>query len=326
MRAVVCHELKGVAGLRYEPDWPEPRVGPGQLAIDVRSTALNFPDVLMIQGLYQEKPPLPFVVGTELSGVVAELGSGVTGFKPGDRVVSSCGRCLAERVVVDAARVLHAPNALDFDAASGICITYFTSIHALKQRANLQPGETLLVLGAAGGVGTTAVELGKVMGARVIAAASSDEKLALTREIGADDTINYATDDLRERIKQLTGGKGVDVVYDPVGSSLAEPALRSMAWRGRYLVIGFAGGEIPRIPLNLALLKGCSIVGVFWGSFSVREPAVQAQNVVELWEHFERGRLKPVVGEVHDLKDYRAAFEALSTRRARGKVVLRVSG
>jgi NADPH:quinone reductase len=312
VRAVVCHELKGVDGLRYEPEWPEPKVGPGQLALDVRSTALNFPDVLMIQGLYQEKPPLPFVVGTELSGIVAEVGPGVAGFKPGDRVVSSCGRCLAERVVVD--------------AASGICITYFTSIHALKQRANLQPGETLLVLGAAGGVGTTAVELGKAMGARVIAAASSDEKLALTREIGADETINYATDDLRERIKQLTGGKGVDVVYDPVGSSLAEPALRSMAWRGRYLVIGFAGGEIPRIPLNLALLKGCSIVGVFWGSFSVREPAVQAQNVVELWEHFERGRLKPVVGEVHDLKDYREAFEALSTRRALGKVVLRVSG
>jgi len=257
---------------------------------------------------------------------VAGLGDGVTGFKVGDRVVSAAGRCLADRVAADASRVLHAPKELDFDAASGICITYFTTIHALKQRAALQPGETLLVLGAAGGVGTTAVELGKVMGARVIAAASSDAKLALTRDLGSDETINYATDDLRERIKQLTAGKGVDVVYDPVGSALAEPALRSMAWRGRYLVIGFAGGEIPRVPLNLALLKGCAIVGVFWGSFAVREPEVQARNVAELWEYFEHGRLKPVVGEVHALPEFREAFTSLMTRRARGKVVLRVSG
>jgi NADPH2:quinone reductase len=233
---------------------------------------------------------------------------------------------MAGRAVADAARVFLAPHALDFDAAAGICITYFTSIHALKQRANLQPGEWLLVLGAAGGVGTTAVELGRVMGARVIAAASSDEKLALARQIGAEQTINYSKEDLRERLKSITGGKGVDVVYDPVGGSLAEPALRSMAWRGRYLVIGFAGGEIPRIPLNLALLKGCSIVGVFWGSFAGREPDVQRSNAAELWEHFEAGRLKPVVGEVHEMTDFASAFESLATRRARGKVVVRIAG
>jgi NADPH2:quinone reductase len=325
VRAVVCHELKGVVGLRYELDWDEPRAGQGQLLLDVRSSALNFPDVLMVQGLYQDKPPLPFVVGTEFSGVVSALGEGVSGFNVGDRVVSAAGRCLAERVAVDASRVIPAPKGLDFDAASGICITYSTTMHALKQRAALQPSETMLVLGAAGGVGTTAVELGKAMGARVIAAASSEAKLALTRDLGADATINYLTEDLRERIKQLTNGKGVDVVYDPVGSSLAESALRSMAWRGRYLVIGFAGGDIPRIPLNLPLLKGCAIVGVYWGSFAQREPDVQAANVAELWEHFERGRLKPIVGEVHALPQFGEAFSSLMTRRARGKVVLRIS-
>jgi len=326
VRAVVCHEVKGIDGLRYETDWAEPRPGPGDLLIAVRSAALNFPDVLMIQGLYQQKPSLPFIPGMDFSGVVAGVGEGVSGFKAGDPVVGSTGGALAEQVVAAATQVIHAPKGLDFDAASGICVTYFTSFYALKQRCALRPGETLLVLGAAGGVGSSAVELGKLMGARVIAAASSDEKLALTRDLGADATINYASEDLRERIKQLTGGKGVDVVYDPVGSTLAEPALRSMAWGGRYLVIGFAGGEIPRIPLNLALLKGCAIVGVFWGSFAVREPEAQARNVAELWQLFESGRLKPVVGEVHALSEFREAFTSMMTRRARGKVVLRVSG
>jgi NADPH2:quinone reductase len=219
--------------------------------------------------------------------------------------------------------VLPAPRNLGFEAAAGICITYFTSMHALKQRARLQPGETLLVLGAAGGVGTTAVELGKQMGAIVIAAASSDAKLEVARGLGADHVVNYATQDLRERLKEITGGKGVDVVYDPVGGALAEPALRSMAWQGRYLVIGFAGGDIPRVPLNLPLLKGCSIVGVFWGSFALREREAQRQNVAELWQLFESGRLSPVVGEIHALGDYAAAFDSLASRRACGKVVLR---
>ena len=323
MRAVICRELTGVGGLEYVNDWPEPQAGPGEVVVDVKAAALNFPDLLMIQGLYQERPPLPFVVGTEMSGVVAAVGEGVTHVAPGDRVVAACGRTLAERVVAKAPLVIPAPKKLDFAAAAGICITYFTSMHALKQRAQLKAGETLLVLGAAGGVGTTAVELGKQMGATVIAAASSDAKLDLTRKLGADHTINYTTEDLRERLKVITGGRGVDVVYDPVGGALAEPALRSMAWQGRYLVIGFAGGDIPKIPLNLPLLKGCSIVGVYWGSFAQRERDVQRQNVAELWRLFETGSLSPSVGETHALEDFAAAFEALSSRRAQGKVVLK---
>ena len=323
MRAVICRELTGVGGLEYVTDWPEPQAGPGEVVVAVKAAALNFPDLLMIQGLYQDRPPLPFVVGTEMAGVVAEVGEGVTQFAVGDRVVAACGRTLAERVAAKAALVIPAPRKLEFDAAAGICITYFTSMHALKQRAALRAGETLLVLGAAGGVGTTAVELGKQMGAVVIAAASSDAKLELARRLGADHVINYATEDLRERVKAITGGKGVDVVYDPVGGELAEPALRSMAWGGRYLVIGFAAGDIPRIPLNLPLLKGCSVVGVFWGAFSQRERDVQRANATELWQMFEAGRLVPVVGETHALDDYAAAFEALASRRAQGKVVLR---
>jgi NADPH2:quinone reductase len=322
MRAVICRELTGVGGLEHVSDWPEPQAGPGEVVVEVKAAALNFPDLLMIQGLYQDRPPLPFVVGTEMSGVVTAVGEGVTHLVAGDRVVAACGRTLAERVAAKASLVIPAPRALGFEAAAGICITYFTSIHALKQRARLQAGETLLVLGAAGGVGTTAVELGKQMGAVVIAAASTDAKLDLARRIGADHVVNYSMQDLRERIKEITGGKGVDVVYDPVGGALAEPALRSMAWGGRYLVIGFAGGDIPRIPLNLPLLKGCSIVGVFWGSFAQRECDEQGRNVMELWELFESGSLVPVVGETHPLADYAAAFESLAARRAQGKVVL----
>jgi NADPH2:quinone reductase len=322
MRAVVCRELTGVGGLEYVSDWPEPQAGPGEVVVEVKAAALNFPDLLMIQGLYQERPPLPFVVGTEMSGVVTAVGEGVQHLSVGDRVVSACGRTLAERVVAKAGLVIPAPRALDFPSAAGICITYFTTMHAYRQRAQLRPGETVLVLGAAGGVGTTAVELGKQFGATVIAAAGSDAKLELVRRLGADHVINYSTQDLRERVKDITGGKGVDVVYDPVGGALAEPALRSMAWNGRYLVIGFAGGDIPKIPLNLPLLKGCSIVGVFWGSFVQRERDAQRRNVQELWELFEAGRLKPVVGETHAFAVYAAAFESLATRRAQGKVVL----
>jgi NADPH2:quinone reductase len=250
------------------------------------------------------------------------VGEGVKHLRVGDRVVAACGRTLAERVAARASLVIPAPPGLSFEAAAGVCITYFTTLHALKQRASLAPGETLLVLGAAGGVGTTAVELGREMGASVIAAASTPEKLELARSLGAAHLINYSTEDLRQRLKEITGGKGVDVVYDPVGGDLAEPALRSMAWGGRYLVIGFAAGQIPSIPLNLPLLKGCSIVGVFWGNFVQREPEVQKRNVAELWEMFQSGRLKPVVGETHGLADYAAAFESLQARRARGKVVV----
>jgi len=323
MRAVICRALTGVAGLAVVSDWPEPRPAPGEVVVDVKASALNFPDLLMIQGLYQERPEPPFVVGTELSGVVTAVGEGVARLKVGDAVVSACGRTMAERVAVKASLVLPAPRGLPLESAAGICVTYFTTMHALKQRAELEAGETLLVLGAAGGVGTTAVELGKQMGATVIAAASSDAKLELARSLGADHLVNYSTGDLRERIREITGGAGVDVVYDPVGGELAEPALRSMAWNGRYLVIGFAGGEIPRIPLNLPLLKGCSIVGVFWGSFAHREPDLQRQNVAELWALFEAGKLVPVVGEVHAMDDVAAAFDALAHRRARGKVIVR---
>ena len=324
MRAVICRELTGIDGLALVSDWPEPQAGPGQVVIDVKASALNFPDLLMTQGLYQEKPPLPFVVGTELSGTVAAVGEGVKHLKVGDAVVSACGRTMAERVAAPAMLVIPAPRNLPLESAAGICITYFTTMHALKQRAALQPGETLLVLGAAGGVGTTAVELGRQMGATVIAAASSKEKLELAKSLGAEHLIDYSTEDLKERVKEITRGKGVDVVYDPVGGALAEAALRSMAWKGRYLVIGFAAGDIPRIPLNLPLLKGCSVVGVFWGSFVGREPQVQMQNVAELWALFESGKLKPVVGETHRMEGFAAAFDSLRSRRALGKVVVLV--
>jgi NADPH2:quinone reductase len=292
--------------------------------VDVKAAALNFPDVLMTRGLYQERPPLPFVPGLEFAGVVAEVGEGVTRVQPGDRVVAYSGRAVAEKVAVRQEFVMPMPRTLDFVAASGVCLTYFTSYHALKQRAQLQPGETLLVLGAGGGVGTTAVELGKVMGAQVIAAASTDEKLEVARSLGADHLINYSTEDVRERLKEITGGAGVDVVYDPVGGVHTEPAVRSLAWKGRFLVIGFAAGEIPKLAINLLLLKGASLVGVFWGAFARREPQVQMQNARELWELLEAGKLKPVVGQVYALEDGARAFAALEGRQAKGKVVIRV--
>jgi NADPH2:quinone reductase len=325
MKALVCHTLTGPQDVKLELDWPEPKAGPGEVLVDVQAAALNFPDVLMTRGLYQERPPLPFVPGLEFAGVVAALGEGVVGLQPGDRVVGYSGKSVAERVVARRELVLPMPRTLDFVAASGISLTYFTSYHALKQRAQLQPGETLLVLGSGGGVGTTAVELGRIMGARVIAAASTDEKLAVARSLGAEHLINYTTEDLRERLKELTGGAGVDVVYDPVGGAYAEPAVRSLAWKGRYLVVGFAAGEIPRLASNLLLLRGASLVGVFWGSFAKREPQVQAQNARELWELFEGGKLAPVVGQVYALADGAAALAALEGRQARGKVVIRVA-
>jgi NADPH:quinone reductase len=324
MRAIVCHALEGIDGLKLEENWPEPQPGPGDVLVQVKAAALNFPDVLMLRGLYQDKPPLPFIPGLEMAGTVLAVGANVTRFRPGDNVVSIAGRTLAERGVFKHELVIPMPASLGFEAASGVCLTYFTSYHALRQRAALAPGETLLVLGAAGGVGVTAVELGKVMGATVIAAASSDAKCEFARRLGADHVINYSTQDLRERVKEITGGKGIDVVYDPVGGPFTEPALRSLAWKGRYLVIGFAAGEIPRIPINLALLKGASIVGVFFGAFSQREPAVQRQNVAELWQLIESGRLRPAVGEVHDFADYARAFAALEQRKALGKVVIRI--
>jgi NADPH2:quinone reductase len=325
MKAIACHTLTGPQDVKLELQWPEPKPGRGEVLVDVKAAALNFPDVLMTRGLYQERPPLPFVPGLEFAGVVAEVGDGVAQLQPGDRVVGYSGQAVAERVVARQESVMPMPRTLDFVAASGISLTYFTSYHALRQRAQLQPGETLLVLGAGGGVGTTAVELGKLMGARVIAAASTPEKLEVARSLGADHLINYASEDLRERLKEFTGGAGVDVVYDPVGGALAEPAVRSLAWKGRFLVVGFAAGEIPKLAINLLLLRGASLVGVFWGAFAKREPQVQMQNARELWEMFEAGKLKPVVGQVYSLEDGASALAALETRQATGKVVIRIA-
>ena len=326
MRAVVCPEHGSGNGekLVLRTDWPVPELGDNDVLVNIKAAGLNFPDVLMIQGKYQFQPDMPFVVGSEAAGVVEAVGSAVTRYSPGDEVVAMRGG-FCEQAVCEAERVLPKPDSLSFEEAAGSAVTYFTSYHALKQRAQLKEGETLLVLGAAGGVGTTAVELGKLMGAKVIAAASSDEKLEVCKQLGADEVINYTevgVDGLKDTIKALTGGRGVDVAYDPVGGDFSEQVIRSMAWKGRYLVIGFASGPIPKIPLNLALLKGCSIVGVFWGRFSVEEPEVGLQNMKEIRELFEAGKLKPVVTDCFPVEQFREAFLCMTERRARGKVIV----
>lgn len=323
MKAVVCKEHGMADKLELVNDWAAPELGEHDVLIDVKAAGLNFPDVLTIQGKYQMQPDMPFVPGGECSGVVAAVGAKVSRFKVGDKVISMGGTgAFCEQIAVNEHGTFPMPEALSFEQAAGISITYFTSYHALKQRADIQPGETLLVLGAAGGVGTTAIELGKLMGAKVIAAASSAEKLELCKSLGADEVINYSEENLKDRIKELTGGKGVDVVYDPVGGDYAEPAIRGMAWNGRYLVIGFASGPIPEIPLNLALLKGCSIVGVFWGRFTAEEPAVNLKNIEELWALFEEKKIKPVVTDSFPVEQYEAAFDCMVERRARGKVII----
>ncbi len=323
MKAVVCREHGLPEKLELVADWPEPEVGEHDVLVRVRAAGLNFPDVLIIQGKYQFQPELPFIPGNECSGEIEAVGAAVTRFKVGDKVISAAGTgAFCEHIVANENAVFPMPGSLSFEQAAGVSITYFTSYYALKQRANLQPGETMLVLGAAGGVGTTAIELGKLMGAKVIAAASSEEKLELCRKLGADEVINYSTTSLKDAVKELTGGKGVDVVYDPVGGDYAEPAIRSMAWNGRYLVIGFASGPIPKIPLNLTLLKGCSIVGVFWGRFTGEEPKVHLQNIAELWDLFAKGKLNPVVTDVFPLEKYEDAYNCMIERRARGKVII----
>ena len=323
MRALLCKEHGLPDKLDLVTDHPEPQAEAGQVVIDIKAAGLNFPDVLIIQGKYQFQPEMPFSPGGECAGVVKSVGEGVERDKVGDKVIAmTVSGCFRDEIAVDQNAVMPMPEGLDFTQGAGVAMTYFTSYHALKQRAKLREGETLLVLGAAGGVGSTAVELGKLMGARVIAAASSEEKLAMCRDLGADETINYSEQDLKTAIKELTGGKGVDVVYDPVGGDYAEPALRGMAWNGRYLVIGFASGPIPEIPLNLALLKGCSIVGVFWGRFIAEEPAVHLQNIKELWGLFAEGKLKPAINDVFPIEEYEKAYEVMMERRARGKVIL----
>lgn len=323
MRALVCKEHGMADKLELVTDWPEPEPGAGEVLVDIKAAGLNFPDVLIIQGKYQMQPDMPFIPGGECAGVVKAVGEGVTRYNVGDKVIGMMGHgCFSDAVVMHEMAISPMPEGLSFEQAAGVAITYFTTYHALKQRADLQPGETLLVLGAAGGVGSAAVELGKQMGAKVIAAASSEEKLEMCRGLGADETINYNEQDLKGAIKELTGGKGVDVVYDPVGGDYAEPAIRGMAWNGRYLVIGFASGPIPEVPLNLTLLKGCSIVGVFWGRFTAEEPKVHMQNIKELWELFASGKLKPAINDVFPLENYEEAYDVMTGRRARGKVIL----
>jgi NADPH2:quinone reductase len=323
MKAVICKEHGLPDKLELSLDWAEPTVGEHDVLIDVKAAGLNFPDVLMIQGKYQMQPEMPFIPGGECAGVVAAVGDKVSRFKVGDKVLSAGGSgAFCEKIAVHEFGAFPMPEGLSFEQAAGVSITYFTSYYALKQRANIQPGETLLVLGAAGGVGTSAIELGKHMGAKVIAAASTDEKLELCKKLGADEVINYSEANLKEAIKELTDGKGVDVVYDPVGGDYSEQAIRGMGWNGRYLVIGFASGPIPKIALNLTLLKGCSLVGVFWGRFAGEEPEVNLKNIEELWELFGSGKISPVVTDSFPIEQYEEAFNCMIERRARGKVII----
>ena len=324
MKAVLCKAFGPPESLVVE-DITSPTPGPGEVVISVKAASVNFPDVLIIENKYQVKPPLPFSPGSELAGVVKAVGDGVAAFKPGDRVMAITGYgAFAEEVKTEARRLLAIPPGMDFATAAAFGLTYATSEHALVDRGALKAGETLLVLGAAGGVGLAAIEIGKILGARVIACASTDDKLAVCRAHGADDTINYVTDDLRERIKALTSGTGPDVVYDPVGGPYTEPALRSIAWRGRLLVVGFAAGDIPKIPLNLTLLKGCSIVGVFWGEFTRREPERFAEAMQRLDRWYADGKLKPHVSETFPLERAADALTLMANRQVKGKVVLTV--
>lgn len=312
-------------------DAPDPVAGKGQAVITVKACGINFPDVLMIQDKYQFRPKLPFSPGGEVAGIVKAVGEGVTNVKPGDKVIVSTGSGgLAQEVLADAARCVPMPDSLDFAVASSFFVTYGTSYHALHDRAHLKAGETLVVLGAAGGVGLSAVELGKAMGAKVVAAASSEEKVALAKAHGADDGFVYPSGPLSkdqqkalsDEIKRLTGGNGADVLYDPVGGDYAEPALRAMNWEGRYLVIGFAAGDIPRVPLNLTLLKGCDIVGVFWGASMARDPKTGLANLTQITKWIAEGKLKPHVSAKFPLARAGEAIRMLMDRKAQGKVVV----
>ena len=322
MKALLCKEHGPPEKLVVE-EVPSPEPGKGEVRVSVKAAGVNFPDTLIIRDMYQFKPDLPFSPGGEASGVVDMVGEDVSHLKEGDRVLVMSGNgAFAEQIAIDASRVIPIPDDMDFDIAAGFTMTYGTSHHALKQRADIQEGETLLVLGAAGGVGLAAVELGKLMGAKVVAAASTQEKLDLCREYGASETINYTEEDLREGIKRTCGPGGADVVYDPVGDKYAEPAFRSTAWNGRYLVIGFAGGDIPKLPLNLPLIKGASIVGVFWGRFTATEPKVHQANMAELMGWLKAGKLKPHVSKRFPLERGGEAIRWMMERKAMGKVLI----
>ena len=325
MKAWLCETLDGIEAMKWQ-ELPTTEPAAGEVRIAIAAASLNFPDLLIVQGKYQIKPPLPFVPGSEFAGVVDAVGAGVTHLKLGDPVAAIAGTGgFATHANVDARRVLPLPPGFALDDAAAFAFTYGTSHHALIDRAALQPGETVLVLGAAGGVGTAALQIAKAVGARVIAAASSDEKCALCTSLGADATINYSTANLREALKALTSGKGPDVVYDPVGGHLAEPVFRSIAWRGRYLVVGFAGvaqGGIPALPWNLALLKGAAIVGVFWGDFIQREPAASAAALAQLAGWYAQGKVKPVIDQRLPMNRLLDAFAIMASRQVRGKLVM----
>lgn len=322
MRALVCKDFAPYDQLKVE-DVPEPELGEGMVMIDVKAAGVNFPDILLVEGKYQMKPPTPFVPGMEAAGIVSKLGEKVQGLEEGQRVlVATMLGAFAEKVPAHFSQVVPMPDSMSYEEGAALTTIYGTSYHALKDRAKLKEGETVLVLGAAGGVGIATVQLAKAMGARVIAAASSDEKLAFAKDNGADETVNYSTEDLKAKVKELTGGKGVDVVYDPVGGDFAEPALRASGWDARYLVIGFAAGPIPKIPLNLALLNSRNIMGVFWGAWVGREPRANAQNLKEIFDFFEAGKIKPQISASYKLEDVGKAFEDLMERRVKGKVVL----
>ena len=326
MKAIVCQSYGLPSNLSYE-EVADPVPAEDEVLIAVEACGVNFPDTLIIQGLYQYKPEMPFSPGSDVAGVIEAVGDKVKGLKVGDEVVGMTGwGGYAEKAVVKYRSVFPKPAGMNMVNAASFLMAYGTSYYALKERGHLKEGDTLLVLGAAGGVGLTAVELGKMMGARVIAAASSAEKLAVCKEYGADELINYAEEDLKARVKELTGGKGADVIYDPVGGKHAEPALRAIAWEGRYLVIGFAAGEIPKIPLNLALLKGCQIVGVFWGAFAQRDPAKNMQMTIDLITWFNEGKLNPHIHGTYPLADAAQALEEMMDRKVKGKAVIVMGG
>ncbi|MBF2755425.1 MAG: NADPH:quinone oxidoreductase family protein [Gammaproteobacteria bacterium AqS3] len=325
MRAWLCKEYGPPEKLVLE-EVPNLEPGPGQVVVNVKAVGINFPDVLIIQGLYQFKPDFPFAPGGEISGEVAALGEGVDGVQVGQRVMALVGNGgLAEQVVLDAGALMPVPDGVSDTVAAGFSMTYGTTYHALVQRAELRSGENLLVLGAAGGVGITAVELGKLLGARVIAAASSAEKLEVARRAGADEVVNYSEESLKDRVKELTGGNGADVIYDPVGGDLFSQCMSCINWKGRLLVIGFASGDIPSLAINRVLLKGCQVVGVFWGAFTGREPDRNRQNFAELFELLKAGKIDPLISETFPFERGPEAISHLGARKAVGKVVVEVA-
>jgi NADPH:quinone reductase len=322
MHAWLCENPVGIDALIWK-ELPTPVPGKGEVLVEIKAASLNFPDILIVQNKYQFKPDLPFVPGSEYAGVVAALGEGVTNLKIGQNVACLSGTGgFGTHTLAPADKCMPLPPGFSHVDAAAFIMIYATSHHALIDRAQLKAGETVLVLGAAGGVGTSAIQIAKAAGAKVIAAASTDEKCALCKSIGADETINYSKETLRDAVKKLTGGKGPDVIYDPVGGEFAEPAFRSIGWRGRYLVVGFAAGPIPSLPLNLALLKGASIVGVFWGDYSRREPEANAAMMAELAQWYAQGKVKPVIDRTMPMSELKTAYAHMGSRGVKGKLVM----